>query len=116
MDTEGTRMRICESLFPCSIRVSSLASMASPIPPSRGIGGRPKERERQAFSSPRHPLRQPRQLAERVEFPEKNAGFCHSRASFGGRGRTVQSCIHCSNLIHFGQSGQSHQESTRNDT
>src|SRR6266852_6850076 len=80
-------MKICESLFPCSIRVSSVASMASPIPPSRGIGGRPKERERQAFSSLRHPLRQPRQLAEWVEFPEKNVGFCHSRAPFGGRGR-----------------------------
>ena len=60
--------------------------MASPLRPSRGIGGRPKERERQAFSSPGHPLRQPRQLAERVEFPEKNVGFCHSRAPFGGRG------------------------------
>src|SRR5260370_13865203 len=95
-------MKICESTFPCSIRGSSVASMASPLPPSRGIGGRPKERGRQAFSSPRHPLRQPRQLAEWVEFPEKNVDFCHSRAPFGGRGRTAQGCVHCSSLIHFG--------------
>jgi hypothetical protein len=33
------------------------------------------------------PLRQPRQLAEGVEFPEKNAGFRVFETSFGGGGQ-----------------------------
>jgi hypothetical protein len=32
------------------------------------------------------PLRPPTQLAEGVEFPEKNADFCSLALSFGGRG------------------------------
>jgi hypothetical protein len=33
------------------------------------------------------PFRQPRQLAERVEFPEKNADFRFFETSFGGGGQ-----------------------------
>src|SRR5437899_2091426 len=33
----------------------------------------------------RHPLRQPREMAEWVEFPEKNCEVCDSGAPFGGR-------------------------------
>src|SRR5437773_1876064 len=56
------------------------------FPPSDAIGGRPK-RGRQAPWGIATPLRQLRQLAERVEFPEKNATVCQSRASFGGQGQ-----------------------------
>ena len=38
-----------------------------------------------------HPLRQPRQLAEGVEFPEKNAGSGVFEPSLGGGGPTVGS-------------------------
>src|SRR5947209_12845681 len=48
---------------------------------------RAKKRGRQAPWGIATPLRQLRQLAERVEFPEKNATVCQFRASFGGRGR-----------------------------
>src|SRR5438132_11696741 len=37
----------------------------------------------------RHPLRQPLEMAEGVEFPEKNACFCQSRAPFGKEGCQV---------------------------
>src|SRR5882724_4360590 len=57
------------------------------FPPSDAIGGGPKKRGRQAPWGIATPLRQLRQLAERVEFPEKNATVCQFRASFGGRGR-----------------------------
>ena len=44
----------------------------------------------QAFSQPTHPLRQPTQLAEGVEFPEKNAGFASTRTPFGGGGVRIR--------------------------
>src|SRR5260370_327487 len=53
----------------------------------QAIGGRPKERGRQALFRLRHPFRQPRQLAEGAEFPEKNAGFWPLRRLFGGGGQ-----------------------------
>jgi hypothetical protein len=46
----------------------------------------PKKHGGQAFSQPTTPLRQPTQLAEGVEFPEKNAGFASIRTPFGGGG------------------------------
>ncbi len=51
-----------------------------------GIGGGPKKRGHQAQWGIAAPLRQLRELAERVEFPEKNATVCQFRASFGGGG------------------------------
>src|SRR5437667_12493868 len=60
------------------------------FPPSDAIGGGPKKRGHQAPWGIATPLRQLRQLAERVEFPEKNATVCQFRASFGGRGRIPQ--------------------------
>src|SRR5438093_1014107 len=47
---------------------------SSGLPPSQAIGGRPKNRARQARIHC-DPLRQPRQLAEGVEFPERYADF-----------------------------------------
>ena len=42
------------------------------------------------------PLRQLRQLADRVEFPEKNAGFWSLRPSFGGGGSPrLDVCVMC---------------------
>src|SRR5439155_10267448 len=61
--------------------------LSRPFPPSHAIGGGPKKRGRQAQLRVATPLRQLRQLAERVEFPEKNATVCQSRASFGGQGQ-----------------------------
>jgi len=57
------------------------------LPPSQAIGGGPKKRRRQAQLGIATPLRQLRQLAEGVEFPEKNGTVCQFRASFGGRGQ-----------------------------
>src|SRR6266852_8386795 len=53
---------------------------------SRAVGGRPKRRESQASMPSGHPLRPPRQLAEWVEFLEKNACFGDFEALFGGEG------------------------------
>src|SRR5260370_31660012 len=66
------------------------------LPPSQAIGGRPKKRGRQEQLGIATPLRQLRELAERVEFPEKNATVCQFRASFGGRGQiSREKCRFC---------------------
>jgi len=56
------------------------------LPSSQGIGGRPKKRGCQARLHCITPLRQPIQLAEGVEFPEKNADSRVFEPSFGGGG------------------------------
>ena len=45
-----------------------------------------KKRACQAFSRSATPLRQPREMAEWVEFPEKYAHLDHLEAPFGGGG------------------------------
>jgi len=85
MDTEGTRMRICEYLFRVRSVFHPWFQWLHPFRQAEELAEGQKSAKIKHFSS-RHPLRQPRQLAEWVEFPEKNVGFCHSRAPFGGRG------------------------------
>src|SRR5947208_2997901 len=79
----------CSSVStPVALAACAASSFAaSGRPPSQTIGGRPKKRGRQAPLGHCHPLRQPRQLAEGVEFPEKNADFRVLETSFGGGGR-----------------------------
>src|SRR5260370_5730753 len=61
-----------------------------PFPPSERIGGGPKKRACQAFSRSATPLRQPREMAEWVEFLGKYAHLDHLDAPFGGGGSEVQ--------------------------
>src|SRR5882724_2665902 len=63
------------------------------LSPSRTIGGVPKKRGCQAPFESATPLRQLRQLAERVKFPEKNAGFWSWKPSFGGGGPRSDVCV-----------------------
>src|SRR5260370_3334878 len=96
-------MRICEYLFRVRSVFHPWLQWLRPFRQAEELAEGQKSASAKHFLHLGTPLRQPRQLAERVEFPEKNVGFCHSRAPFGARGRTVQSCIHGSDLSHFSQ-------------
>src|SRR5437660_12768167 len=67
-----------------------LCDGSSGLPPSQGIGGRPKKPGRQRDFTIPPPVRQPRQLAEGVEFLERYADFSPFDPSFGGRGSNLR--------------------------
>src|SRR5438094_1721911 len=57
------------------------------LPPSQVLAEGQKSADVKHNGSLPPPFRQLKELAERVEFPEKKATVCQFRASFGGRGQ-----------------------------
>ena len=63
------------------------AGIWPPLLPKRGNWRRAKRMRKSSLFSQRYPLRQPRELAEWVEFLEKYAHLDQVEAPFGGGGR-----------------------------